>query len=197
MQCASCHGPAGAGLLCQACGAILPPRAMDPFAALAVERRYDLDLAVLEGRFRELSRRLHPDRFARAPARERMLSLQAATTLNDAYRVLQKPLARAEALLALDGVTIGENESIEGDFVLEIMELREQLEDTRAAGEHAAVAKLRAGVQARRDVTMDEIAARFAENGERAEIKQLLIAVRYFDRLLEAAGEPPAAESAL
>ena len=41
----------------------------DPFALLGVERRFDLDLKVLEKTHRELSRALHPDRYALADAR--------------------------------------------------------------------------------------------------------------------------------
>ena len=42
-----------------------------------------------ERRYRERSRQLHPDRFAKAEPRERRLSLERATRLNDAYRVLK------------------------------------------------------------------------------------------------------------
>jgi molecular chaperone HscB len=197
MECAACHKPAGDGLVCRSCGAILPPRKVDPFAALDVPRRFDLTDADLEARFRELSRKLHPDRFARAAPAERLRSLQAATTLNDAYRLLRKPLARAEALLALHGVTIGENESITGALLMEIMELRESLEDARAAGDAATVRSITDAVRARRDAAMAEIAALFAAAADPLEVKARVIAIRYFDRLLEAGEAHPAAEGAL
>lgn len=40
----------------------------DPFEMLGVERRFDLDLKVLEKTHRELSRALHPDKFVQAGA---------------------------------------------------------------------------------------------------------------------------------
>jgi molecular chaperone HscB len=194
MQCASCHEPAGGGLVCQACGAILPPRQLDPFAALGVERRYDLSDAELEARFRDLSRKLHPDRFARASARERMLSLQAATTLNDAYRKLRHPIKRAEALLALGGHAIGEHDKVGGEFLAEMMELGEAIHDAKESGDPDELGRAVGVVRARRDAAMAEVPGLLAR-GELAGAKDQLIAIRYFDRLLEA-GEPrPAAEA--
>ncbi len=194
MQCSTCHEPAGGGLVCQACGAILPARQVDPFAALGVEPRYDLTADELETRFRELSRKLHPDRFARAPAKERMLSLQAATTLNDAYRRLKQPLRRAEALLQRGGLAIGENDKVGGEFLMEMMELGEAIHDAKDSGDAGALARATGVVRGRRDAAMDELPGLFTR-GDLAAAKDQLIAIRYFDRLLEA-GEPrPAAEA--
>ena len=193
MQCPSCHEPAGAGLVCAACGAILPARPVDPFAALGVEPRYDLAADELEHKFRELSRRLHPDRFAKAGAKERLLSLQAATSLNDAYRKLKHPLRRAEALLAHGGFVIGEQDKMGGEFLMEMMELGEAIHDAKESGEAAELERAMGVVRGRREAAMEELAARFARQ-DLAAAKDELIAIRYFDRLLEA-GEPrPAAE---
>ena len=194
MQCPSCHQAAGGGLVCSACGAILPARVVDPFAALGVEPKFDLAPDELEGRFRELSRKLHPDRFAKAPARERMLSLQAATTLNDSYRKLKQPLRRAEALLARGGMAIAETDKVGPEFLMEMMELGESIHDAREAGDADALAGATGTVRARRDAAMTALAERLAA-GSLAEAKEQLIAIRYFDRLLEA-GEPRDAATA-
>jgi molecular chaperone HscB len=182
MDCSACKKPAGDGLVCQACGALLPPRPVDEFAALGVARRFELDDAELDARYRELSRKLHPDRFARADARQRMWSMQATTTLNQAYKRLKAPLARAEALLALGGLTIGENEQVEGPLLFEIMELRERLEEQRD------VAAVQATAREKRDAALAEVARGFAAAAPNLPaIKAALIAIRYYDRLLEAA----------
>ncbi len=67
----------------------------DPFDTLGVEPRFDLDLAALERRHRDLSRALHPDRYAGAPAAERRLALGRAIDANEALRVLKDPIRRA------------------------------------------------------------------------------------------------------
>jgi molecular chaperone HscB len=182
------------GLVC-ACGAIQPPRAIDPFAALDLPRRFDLELGDIESRFRELSRKLHPDRFARAPADERVRSLSAATTLNESYRALREPIARARALLAAEGVTIGENESVDAALVHEVMELREEVEEAREADDTARLGAITASVGARRDAALQGLAAQFAA-GDLAAAKAAVIAIRYFDRLLEATA-PAAATGVL
>ncbi len=50
----------------------------------------DLDLGMLEHQFHKLSRKLHPDRFARAQENEKQWSLADTALLNDAYRTLKE-----------------------------------------------------------------------------------------------------------
>ena len=97
-----------------------------------VERRYDLDLDQLEARFRERSRKLHPDRFTTADPRARRASLQWSVKLNEARRVLKDPIRRAEYLLASSGVEVPS--AAPPALVMEILELREELGEARAAG---------------------------------------------------------------
>src|SRR5439155_13136426 len=89
MICWSCEKNAGEGLTCAACGALQPPdpRA-DHFQVLGVERRFAVDLGALERRYKEMTRVLHPDRFARADARARRASLARSVQLNEAWRTL-------------------------------------------------------------------------------------------------------------
>lgn len=185
MECRACQ-KAVTGLICDACGAIAPPRPLDRFTALGVPRRYSLSQAELETRYRELSRKLHPDRFALAAREERMLSLQAATTLNDAYRTLKAPLRRAEYLLELEGLKIRENEAVAPDFLVEVMELREALADAADGG-----AALLADVKARHAREMARLGEAFEaweRSGDRdrlAEAKDALIKIRYYQRFLD------------
>lgn len=89
-----------------------------------------VDAAELATRYRELQRVLHPDRFANASDRERRLSLQGATRVNEAYRVLKHPLARAKYLLSLQDIDpdASTRTSIDPEFLMEQMALREELE---------------------------------------------------------------------
>ena len=73
--------------------------------------RLDLDLGMLEHQFHKLSRKLHPDRFARASVNEKEWSLADTALLNDAYRTLRDPIHRTEYLLKLQGAEIGEEHS--------------------------------------------------------------------------------------
>ena len=134
-------------LFCPHCSKIQPPAAGDYFSVFSLEPRLNLDLAALESEFHRLSRKLHPDRFARATESEKQWSLADTALLNDAYRTLKDPLRRTEYLLKLQGAEIGEEHSgkdrrdpsrAPADLLEEVFELNMQLEEmhmTRQMGE--------------------------------------------------------------
>jgi molecular chaperone HscB len=129
--CWSCRGPAAArDRFCPTCGLVQEPAAIDHFARLDLEPRFDLETAAIEARYFALQRQFHPDRFAAKSARERALSLRHATALNEAYRVLKDPLGRAEHLLALAGRPVradGAETVNDPVLLMEAMETRDQL----------------------------------------------------------------------
>jgi molecular chaperone HscB len=127
-------------LLCSTCGKIQPASSADYFQVFGLERKLGLDVGSLEREFRRLSRRLHPDRFARASAEEQQMSLANTALLNDAYRTLRDPIQRTEYLLRLEGLQIGEensgknksaNRQPPADLLEEVFELNMQLEEMR------------------------------------------------------------------
>jgi len=106
-----------------------------------LERRFAIDLSALEHEFHRLSRKVHPDRFARADENERQWSLADTALLNDAYRTLKDSLHRTEYLLKLEGAELaaedvreqGKNARVPADLLEEVFELNMQLEEMRAA----------------------------------------------------------------
>jgi molecular chaperone HscB len=127
-------------LFCPHCSKIQPPAAGDYFSVFSLEPRLNIDLPALETEFHRLSRRLHPDRFARASENEREWSLADTALLNDAYRTLKDPLRRTEYLLKLMGAEIGEQHAgkdrkdpsrAPADLLEEVFELNMQLEEMR------------------------------------------------------------------
>ena len=129
-------------LFCPHCSKIQPPPGGDYFSVFGLEERLDLDLAALEHEFHRLSRKVHPDRFARSGENERQWSLADTALLNDAYRTLKDPLHRTEYLLKLRGAEIGEEHSgkdrkdpsrVPADLLEEVFELNMQLEEMRTA----------------------------------------------------------------
>lgn len=161
-----------------------PAGSTDPFALLGLAPGYDVDLAALERAFFERSKELHPDRVAGAPAAERVAALSRSRALNDAYQLLRKPVARAEYLLAQAGVTIGDNERLEPTFLMEILELREELAEARARGDTPRVEVLARAMRDRQRQALDALPALFAA-GDLAGIKERLILLRYINRYLE------------
>ena len=145
VACWSCSAehPASA-LFCPQCGKIQPSASeSDFFQVFSLERGFHIDLPALEVEFHRLSRKLHPDRFARAAEQERAWSLAGSSLLNDAYRTLKDPLLRTEYLLKLEGAEIGEENAgrdrkgqkdpsrVPADLLEEVFELNMQLEEMR------------------------------------------------------------------
>ena len=156
-----------------------PATHIDAFGLLGLPPRFDVDASTLEKAFFAKSKELHPDQFQGA---ERVAALGRTRALNDAYQTLKKPVPRAEYLLARAGVTIGDNERLDGTFLMEILELREELAEARAT--KGDVDKLQRQMRARRDAAVAKLEGLFAAN-DLAAIKEQLIVLRYLDRYLE------------
>jgi molecular chaperone HscB len=111
------------------------PAGVDYFAVFGLPRKLALDVKALERSFYRLSREVHPDRFAQAPAEKQQWSLEQTSLLNDAYRALKQPIARTEYLLRLEGVELADEKTpakVPADLLEEVFELNMQLEEMRA-----------------------------------------------------------------
>ncbi|MGF1749859.1 MULTISPECIES: co-chaperone HscB [Vibrio] len=104
---------------------------MNHFDLFGLPVQFSLDGSLLSSQFLELQKRFHPDNFASASERDRLLAVQKAAQINDAYEVLRRPISRAEYLLSENGIDIrGEHKTLQDPmFLMEQMELRETLED--------------------------------------------------------------------
>jgi molecular chaperone HscB len=183
--CWSCGGEvAAADPICPSCGKVQPPPAAgerpDKFAVLGMTPSFDEPTA-LDDNFRTLSRKLHPDRFARATPQERRYSLEQTTLLNDAYKTIKDPVRRAEHLLALRGIK-GEPK-MSPEFLEQTMEDREKLMEAKLAGE--PLDALAACVREKRDRTLRDVRALVENGGDLAQAAELLARMRYYARYLD------------
>jgi molecular chaperone HscB len=167
----------------------------DPFATLGLGRRFDLDPADIEARYRDLQRALHPDRHAGGTASERRLSLSRAIEVNEAYRTLKDDLRRAEALLALHASAHGgEEEAADPAFLAEVMDLREALGEARDRGDLARVHALAANVATRERAAREDLARAFGsgmaapDSDALAAIARLVGRLKYFRRFADEVG---------
>lgn len=140
--CWNCGASPGARF-CQACKA-LQPSSPDYFLFFDMPRQLALDVKDLEKRFYALSRQLHPDLFSRKSAREQEYALEASAVLNDAYRTLKDPVARALYVLKQEGYDIAEQGSkdVPPELLEEVFDLNMALEELRG-GDDDALAQLR------------------------------------------------------
>lgn len=104
--CGTCgRSVAPRALFCHACGAAQPPRPLDPFTRLGLERRFDIDLEQLSKQHAGFTRAMDPERFAARGPRQQANAKAQVDALREAYEVLRDPIRRAHALLSLLGGT--------------------------------------------------------------------------------------------
>ena len=161
------------------------------FELLGLPERFDLDRAAIEHAYLERSKEAHPDRFASAPAGERLAAVQRSIELNDAYKTLRRPTTRAEYLLGRHGLAIGDNERIDDhELLMKILSLREELAEARGEGRTDEVARLERTMKGHHAALLAALADGFAavdagDASALARVKQTLIELRYVDRYLE------------
>jgi len=91
---------------CGHCRALQPPpedlQAIT-FEIFGIEPSFDIDLADLESRFKNLQREVHPDKFAGSRVlEEQQYAAQYSSQINASYRLLRDPLQRASVLVSAE-----------------------------------------------------------------------------------------------
>jgi molecular chaperone HscB len=103
------------------------------YEALDLEPKLALDLDDLKRRFYERSRQWHPDRFARGSPAEQEKALEMTAVLNDAFRTLRDPNARAAYFFKHKGIDLPKEAP--PDVLKEFFELNMELEELRSGDE--------------------------------------------------------------
>ncbi|PYR82745.1 MAG: Fe-S protein assembly co-chaperone HscB [Acidobacteria bacterium] len=210
LECRNCG--AGAPVdehFCPQCSRILAlGRHGDYFSFLGLPRTLVIDANDLERRFRDLSRKFHPDYFYNASPTERLASLERSSYLNDAYRALRNPVSRIEHLLAIEGLPSAKSEEatakVPPSLLEEVFALNEELDEIRDLRESGAdperlrarLEQARAPIEAKREEherQLQELSARWdaqlapsgveGENASAEDKRATLDALR--ERLLE------------
>ncbi|HET6575103.1 MAG TPA: Fe-S protein assembly co-chaperone HscB [Fimbriiglobus sp.] len=115
----------------------------DHFERLGLPRRFPVDLAAAEREYLARSRAVHPDFHQLGSAAEQRASLELSAALNEAYSTLKDPARRAEYLLALHGgPTAQQAKDLDQAFLMEMLDLRERIEQARASADRAGVAAI-------------------------------------------------------
>jgi molecular chaperone HscB len=181
IECLSCGRQQEPSLICAECGAPLAAP-LDCFAALGLPRKLTIDLDALERRYHELSRKIHPDRFASSKPKVRDASVRATATLTRSYRTLRDPVSRGLYWLETNGEKLAENNKRVPPEVAELVfEVQEQLAEMQLASDPEVAVERATEIAARRvelQFTMDERLAaldrHFAKWDEPAADKRML-----------------------
>lgn len=198
MTCWNC-GAADPARFCATCNALQPP-VRDYFAFFEIPTRLALDPKELQQRFYALSRKLHPDLFARKSAREGEYALDATAVLNDAYRTLRDPIARAQYVLKAEGFDVAEQgtKDVPPELLEEVFDLNIALEEA-ATGDTEAMHQI-AGLRTSFEATLAEtdgaialVSASWDDShapDQLTELRALLNRRKYITNLIDKANVP-------
>lgn len=169
---------------------------MDPFATLALAPRFDLDHARIQAAYLQAVGSAHPDASASAGAASSGGAGDPArpdpATINEARRILADPERRADALLRrLGGPPSAQERGLPEGFLMEVMEVRQQIEADLAADPAAARSRWETWAEQRRAERQQAVAAMFQALADPPapdalrDIRIQLNAWRYIERLIE------------
>jgi len=186
--------------VCDYCHTVSPDAAVaDYFTLLGLPRRFDLDTDEIRGKFVALSRHAHPDFHAADTPEVQHLHLQVSAALNDAYRTLSDPAARASYLLGLfGGKSSAEDKSVPDGFLGTMMMMQEELADAVSDGDSEEIARIGDVLQTQHDGLMRRVSTLFEQYQESVsckavsddlldELRKQLNAISYVKKLLSEA----------
>lgn len=158
------------------------------FELFGLPEQFDVDVSQLTASLRELQKAAHPDRYATAPEHERRVAMQYAAAINDAYRTLKDPIARARYLLERHGWGNDDRIGPQPDttFLMEQMEWREEL---AAARDHATLQALLRTVQTRFSELLAVLSHHFAVadfNAAQMTVRKLQFLAKLREEILDA-----------
>ncbi|KAI1901032.1 hypothetical protein AGOR_G00055970 [Albula goreensis] len=169
---------------CPACKVIqAPDEHATFFDIMDCDKSFALDTQKLQRRYLSLQRSLHPDNFSQKPQEEQEYSETQSALVNKAYRTLLKPLSRGLYMLELGGMRLEEGTDIGADpqFLLEIMEINERLDETQIKEDAKNIGL---SVQGRLQDLTAKINASF-DKGDVQTAKVLITQMKYFSNIEE------------
>jgi len=162
-KCEQCNQPMTTPVVCDFCRALQSSAAVaDFFTLLGLPRRFDIDPAELHRRYIALSRHAHPDYHANDTPEVQQLHLSVSAAVNDAYRTLKDPAARASYLLELlGGASSAKDKSVPDGFLQTMMMIQEEIADARSAGDAEVLERLREVLQTQEHGLMNRMTGLF------------------------------------
>ena len=111
------------------------------FELFSLKVDFAIDLSVLEQTYQTQISQFHPDKFATANDKEKVMAMQNTSLINTAFDTLKSPLLRATYLLELQGINAFDEKDTQMDvsFLMNQIELRESLEAIKTTKDEMAL----------------------------------------------------------
>ncbi|KAM7415745.1 hypothetical protein PAMA_018012 [Pampus argenteus] len=186
LNCWNCKQPLDKtpAFFCLSCKVVQPPEeGTSYFKIMDCDYTFTLDTQKLQKRYLKLQRSLHPDNFSQKAVKEQEYSEHQSALVNKAYRTLLKPLSRGLYMLELEGMRIeeGTDSGADSQFLMELMEINEALDEARTPEEANKIGQDTKGKLS--DLTAQIDAA--LRKGELQTAKALLAQMKYFANIDE------------
>ena len=151
-----------------------------------------VDAGSIKKKFYQLSRQYHPDFFAQASAEEQADALEKSALLNKALKVLSNTDATIKYVLEEKGLLVeDEKYKLPPDFLMEVMELNEQIQEAKLEADEAALSNIAKQIEQLNTsiyAPVKAIVEHFQEDTisekELLQVKQYYFQKKYLDRIL-------------
>ena len=178
----SCGAKMSDQFFCASCGVLLPPLSdQNAFDVFDLPIKFNVRVDELERMYKKLQLKLHPDLYHTKGKPLSDYAESQSSLVNDSFNLLLSPYDRSKLILSHHGYEFGEtNTFTDPKLLMEIMEIREALEDCPQEGEERARIDKENQIQIA-DVLHDLEVAFSSENFDDAH--SLTIKLRYLNRI--------------
>lgn len=184
LSCWQCKAPVTSmEFFCPACNVIQPPSMETTyFDLMSSPKTFDVNTAQLTEKYKELQWKLHPDKFSDVSEKEKQLSEDQSSKVNEAYNTLLKPLSRGIYLLNLFGEQITEREatSMDAELLEDIMEQYEEI----SSSDKNKVKEIETENKVSLEKCIKDISSAFAK-GDITTARQEIIKLKYYSNMAE------------
>lgn len=120
---------------------------MNYFERYELPVSFIIDKIQLRKKFHELSRQFHPDHFSQESEAEQDDALEVSSQVNRAYKIFQNQDDTIKYVLTEKGLLEEEEKyNLSPDFLMEVMELNEQLMEAKMEEDDSSMEKIKAAI---------------------------------------------------
>ena len=145
-----------------------------------------VDTSGLSKKYFELQRKYHPDRFGQASDAEQEEALQVSAQINKAFKTLKDPDETIKYVLQLKGLLEEEEKyQLAPDFLMEVMELNEELEAGISETIQAKIDQLKKEIYATVETIITNYQEGISTEKELLQVKEYYFKKKYLDRMVD------------
>ena len=161
---------------------------MTYFEMFDIPVQLKVNTALLSSKFFELSKKYHPDYFASEKPAAKAEALEKSALLNKAWKTFQNPDATIKYLLQEKGLLEEEEKyNLPPDFLMEVMDINEQLMERDETTDTAALLSLITQLSADIYTPVKEIVENYKDGitteKELLQVKEYYYQKKYLDRI--------------